>query len=55
MKAGPADHPMRVMRAPGDGPAGARPGFGPMGAFSHIREFPAADFRAVVRPNFDTL
>ena len=36
-------------------PAGSRPGFGPMGAFSHIREFPAADFRAVVRPNFDTL
>jgi hypothetical protein len=36
-------------------PAGTRPGFGPMGVFSHIREFPPADFRAVVRPNFDTL
>jgi hypothetical protein len=36
-------------------PTGARPGFGPMGVFSHIREFPAADLKAVVRPNFDTL
>lgn len=36
-------------------PAGARPGFGPMGAYAHIREFPSAEFRAVVRPNFDTL
>jgi hypothetical protein len=36
-------------------PTGARPGFGPMGVFFHIREFPAADFKAVVRPNFDTL
>jgi hypothetical protein len=35
--------------------AGKRPGFGPMNAFSHVREFPAADFKAVVRPNFDTL
>ena len=26
-----------------------------MNTFDHIREFPAADFRAVVRPNFDTL
>jgi hypothetical protein len=34
---------------------GKRPGFGPMNTFSHIREFPAADFKAVVRPNFDTL
>src|SRR5215510_2467808 len=24
-------------------------------AFTHIRTFPTADFRAVVRPNFDTL
>jgi hypothetical protein len=23
--------------------------------FSHIRAFPAADFKEVVRPNFDTL
>jgi hypothetical protein len=35
--------------------AGVRPGHGPMGAFTHIREFPTADFREVVRPNFDTL
>lgn len=34
---------------------GKRPGFGPMNTFSHIREFPPADFKAVVRPNFDTL
>jgi hypothetical protein len=36
-------------------PVGARPGFGPMGTLNHIRAFPAADFKAVVRPNFDTL
>jgi hypothetical protein len=35
--------------------AGKLPGRGPMNTFSHIREFPAADFRVVVRPNFDTL
>ncbi len=37
--------------------AGARtmPGWAPMGQFSHIPAFPTADFRAVVRPNFDTL
>jgi hypothetical protein len=34
---------------------GQRPGFGPMNTFSHFREFPAAGFKAVVRPNFDTL
>jgi hypothetical protein len=34
---------------------GQRPGFGPMGQFTHVREFPPAEFRAVVRPNFDTL
>jgi hypothetical protein len=28
---------------------------GPPGTFHHIRQFPSADFRAVVRPNFDTL
>lgn len=33
----------------------AMPGFGPANEFHHIREYPAADFRAVVRPNFDTL
>jgi len=35
--------------------AGAKPGFGPPNEFHHIRSFPPADFRAVVRPNFDTL
>ena len=35
--------------------AGQIPGRGPMGSFTHIREFPAADFKVVVRPNFDTL
>ncbi|WP_431268060.1 DUF1254 domain-containing protein [Dankookia sp. P2] len=37
----------------------ARPGEhfgrGPANSFLHIREFPPADFRDVVRPNFDTL
>lgn len=28
---------------------------GPMNVFAHGAEFPAADFRGVVRPNFDTL
>ena len=36
-------------------PPGVKPGFGPMNAFMHARQFPPADFRAVVRPNFDTL
>jgi hypothetical protein len=36
-------------------PAGSKPGFGPPNQFHHIRAFPTADFRAVVRPNFDTL
>lgn len=36
-------------------PAGQKPGFGPMNTFSHIRAYPDANFRAVVRPNFDTL
>lgn len=36
-------------------PDGAKPGFGPPNRFHHIRQFPPADFRAVVRPNFDTL
>jgi hypothetical protein len=35
--------------------AGARPAFGPPNEFHHIRQFPPADYRAVVRPNFDTL
>ncbi len=36
-------------------PAGVKPGIGPMGAFHHMRAFPDANFKAVVRPNFDTL
>ena len=35
--------------------AGARPGFGPMNQFTHLRAFPPGDFKEVVRPNFDTL
>lgn len=30
-------------------------GRGPMNTFSNVPEFPPADFKAVVRPNFDTL
>ncbi len=33
----------------------ARPGMGPPNEFHHLRQFPPAEFRAVVRPNFDTL
>jgi len=36
-------------------PSGMKEGLGPMNAFHHFRAFPPADFRAVVRPNFDTL
>jgi hypothetical protein len=35
--------------------AGRLPGRGPMNEFIHIRQFPDADFKVVVRPNFDTL
>ncbi len=35
--------------------AGFRAGFGPPNEFHHVREFPPAEFRTVVRPNFDTL
>ncbi|MET9883359.1 DUF1254 domain-containing protein [Streptomyces sp. NPDC006430] len=31
------------------------PGYGVPNEFHHLREFPSAEFRAVVRPNFDTL
>lgn len=34
---------------------GTKPGMGPMNAFHHLQAFPPADFREVVRPNFDTL
>src|SRR5215475_2835917 len=47
---------MEVTRRQGTNVAAdAKPGFGPPNAFHHIRAFPSADFRAVVRPNFDTL
>jgi len=36
-------------------PPGAKPGFGPVNTLSHMRTYPPADFREVVRPNFDTL
>jgi hypothetical protein len=36
-------------------PAGVKPGLGPMNEFHHFREYPTAEFRDVVRPNFDTL
>lgn len=36
-------------------PAGKSPIGGPANAFTHVRAYPAADMRAVVRPNFDTL
>jgi hypothetical protein len=35
--------------------AGKIPGLGPINAFSHFRAYPSADFKSVVRPNFDTL
>jgi hypothetical protein len=35
--------------------AGKVPGRGPMNEFHHIRTFPTADMKDVVRPNFDTL
>ncbi|WP_371812979.1 DUF1254 domain-containing protein [Kaistia sp. 32K] len=35
--------------------AGKELGRGPMNMFSNIPEFPPADFKVVVRPNFDTL
>src|SRR5271165_5157574 len=34
---------------------GKAPGHGPMNTFSNFSEYPTADFRSVVRPNFDTL
>ena len=36
-------------------PLGQNPNRGPMMEFAHIRTFPNAKFREVVRPNFDTL
>ena len=34
---------------------GKTPGLGPPGMFHHFRAYPDVEFRAVVRPNFDTL
>ncbi len=36
-------------------PPGVKPALGPMNAFHHMRTYPEASFREVVRPNFDTL
>ena len=36
-------------------PLGQNPNRGPMMQFTHVRTFPDAKFREVVRPNFDTL
>ncbi len=36
-------------------PAGVKPAAGPVNQIHHFRAFPKADFREVVRPNFDTL
>lgn len=36
-------------------PSGVKPGLGPANMFHHYRTYPAAEFREVVRPNFDTL
>ncbi|MBR0937630.1 DUF1254 domain-containing protein [Bradyrhizobium jicamae] len=35
--------------------AGKTVGRGPMNTFTHVRAYPTAEFRDVVRPNFDTL
>ncbi|HNB21406.1 MAG TPA: DUF1254 domain-containing protein [Candidatus Melainabacteria bacterium] len=35
--------------------AGEKPGFAPTNTFAHVRAYPDADFKTVVRPNFDTL
>jgi hypothetical protein len=35
--------------------AGKKPGLGLAGAFQHFRKLPTAEFREVLRPNFDTL
>jgi hypothetical protein len=36
-------------------PSGKMPGLGPHNMFHSFTQFPAADFKTVVRPNFDTL
>ncbi|WP_020522348.1 DUF1254 domain-containing protein [Catelliglobosispora koreensis] len=47
---------MDITRGQGTGlAAGVRPGFGPPNQFNHMRTFPPAEERSVVRINFDTL
>lgn len=46
---------MEISRRQQTSPQADRPAFGSANRFHHLREFPSADFRAVVRPNFDTL
>ena len=36
-------------------PPGVTPGMGPENTFSHMRSYPPADLKVVVKPNFDTL
>ena len=36
-------------------PPGVKPGMGPENTFSHMRSYPLADLKVVVKPNFDTL
>jgi hypothetical protein len=35
--------------------SGKIPGYGPANEFANVREYPTADMKVVVRPNFDTL
>src|SRR5262249_7995648 len=46
---------MDVTRLHSINAAPGQPIGGPPNEFNHIRAFPTADFRTVVRPNFDTL
>ena len=46
---------MEITRRQMSNVAAAEPAKAPMNVFAHIRAFPDADFRVVVRPNFDTL
>ena len=35
--------------------SGKMPGYGPANEFANVREYPTADMKVVIRPNFDTL
>ena len=52
-------HPLITMdvtrRVKTNMPAGQKAGAGPMNIFHHHRKYPDANYREVVRPNFDTL